>query len=85
MDNNQQFRCSGDCRNCHPQQRNYCASQHALSNMKVLDMLMGIVMDIKTKIEAMQDNEADIFAPHQEELEETAQEGDGAKKIDSPK
>ena len=83
-----QFKCSGNCLQCQPAQRAYCASQHAYSNMKVLDQMMGIVLgmqsDIKTlseKIEAMQNNEADIFIPSLEEKEEEkiAQEGDGAE------
>lgn len=83
-----QFRCSGNCLQCQPAQRAYCASQHAYSNMKVLDQMMGIVLgmqsDIKTlseKIEAMQNNEADIFIPSLEEKEEEkiAQEGVGAE------
>lgn len=68
----QKFQCSGNCLNCMPAQRTYCASQHALSNMKVLDTMMGIVMsmqgDIKSlseKIEALQNNEADIFDPNE--------------------
>ena len=75
-----QFKCSGNCLNCLPAQRAYCASQHAYSNMTVLDKIMNIVIsmqdDIKTlseKIEAIQNNEANIFDPN-----EKAQEGDGA-------
>ena len=80
---NQQFKCSGNCLNCLPAQRAYCASQHAYSNMKVLDAMMSVVlhmeMDIKAladKIEAMQNNEATIFDPNAEP-EPITQEGDG--------
>lgn len=88
-----QFKCSGNCLNCQPAQRAYCASQHAYSNMKVLDQMMGIVLgmqgEIKTiseKIEAIQNNEANIFDPNTETLmpkpisvsENIAQEGAGA-------
>ena len=73
------FKCSGNCLNCSPAQRTYCASQHAYSNMKVLDTMMGAILElkgevaeIKTKIEALQNNEAMLFIP------ETAQEGVGA-------
>lgn len=69
-ENQNQFKCTGNCMKCLPVQRAYCASQHAYSNMKVLDAMMGIVIDmqgdikaISEKIEAMQNNEAMIFAP----------------------
>ena len=78
------FACSGNCLNCSPQQRTYCASQHALSNMRVLDKVMetitemreqievmkGEVKEMTQKIEAMQNNEADIFDPNQEFIEQ---------------
>jgi len=80
--NQQQFKCSGNCLQCLPAQRAYCASQHAYSNMKVLDTMMGIVIELKDdlkmlsdKIDAIQNNEASIFDPN-------AQEGDGAKSIE---
>lgn len=76
----QQFRCSGDCMNCNPAQRQYCASQHAYSNMKVLDKMMevlgkiqedmtamqGTVKEMAAKIEAIQNNEATVFDPNGE-------------------
>ena len=78
----QNFKCTGNCLNCLPAQRAYCASQHAYSNMKVLDTMMGIVMgmqgrleEIDKKIEAIQNNEADIFDPT-----DTTQSGDGVGK-----
>lgn len=89
-----QFKCSGNCLQCLPAQRAYCASQHAYSNMKVLDTMMGIVIamqgDINTlseKIEAIQNSEASVFDPNSETLmpksvsvsENTAQSGDGAE------
>lgn len=78
------FACSGNCLNCNPQQRTYCASQHALSNMRVLDKVMetltsireeidvmkGEVKEMTQKIEAIQNNEADIFDPNQEFIEQ---------------
>ena len=88
-----QFKCSGNCLNCQPAQRAYCASQHAYSNMKVLDQMMGIVIsmqgdikEMKEKIEAIQNNEASVFDPNTETLmpkpisvsENIAQEGAGA-------
>ena len=86
----QNFKCTGNCLACLPAQRAYCASQHAYSNMKVLDSMMGTLLnmqgDIKSlseKIEGMQNNEASVFDPNTETLSETApripitQEGDG--------
>lgn len=91
MEQNQNFRCSGNCLNCLPAQRAYCASQHAYSNMKVLDQMMSVVLamqgDIKSlseKIEAIQNSEAAIFDPTNGTSEiptghEIAQSGDGAE------
>lgn len=80
------FRCTGNCLNCLPAQRAYCASQHAYSNMMVLDAMMKEVLLMKEdfkvlseKIEAIQNTEAEIFAPDTIMKEEKAQEGDGAK------
>ena len=93
MEQNQNFKCSGNCLNCLPAQRAYCASQHAYSNMKVLDSMMGIVIgmqgDIKNlaeKIEAIQNSEAHVFDPTESsvlggsavETSPIAQEGSGA-------
>ena len=76
-DNKQQFQCSGNCLNCLPAQRAYCASQHAYSNMKVLDKIMEMlgkvqedmtamqntVNDLAAKIDAIQSSEATVFNP----------------------
>ena len=89
MGEKQEFQCTGNCMRCIPAQRTYCASQHAYSNMKVLDNMMGIVVtmqgDIKAlseKIEAIQNSEANIFPTHEEKSEipniPIAQEGAGA-------
>ena len=74
------FKCSGNCLNCMPAQRAYCASQHAYSNMKVLDTMMGVVIaiqddlkEMREKIEAIQNNEAEIFDPS------IPQSGDGGE------
>ena len=84
----EQNKCTGNCLNCLPAQRGYCASQHAYSNMKVLDKVMETIIvlqesinTIGEKVDAMQTGEADVFNPN----EETAQEGDGAEVIDAPK
>lgn len=78
-----QFQCTGNCLLCQPAQRAYCASQHAYSNMKVLDTMMSAVLalqeDVKSiseKIEAMQSNEASIFDPHVEYEDEEIQENE---------
>lgn len=71
MADNQNFKCSGNCLDCSPAQRAYCASQHAYSNMKVLDAMMQEVLSMKQnvqalseKIEAIQSNEAKVFDPN---------------------
>ena len=80
-DKNQNFQCSGNCLNCLPAQRQYCASQHAYSNMKVLDKMMealgkmqedmtamqGTVKEMAAKIEAIQNSEATVFAPNSDD------------------
>lgn len=80
-ENNQTFRCTGNCLHCPPAQRAYCASQHAYSNMKVLDNVMGMlgkmqediaavqgaVSDVAAKMEAMQSGEASVFNPASDE------------------
>ena len=71
MEHNHNFKCSGNCLNCLPAQRTYCASQHSYSNMKVLDQMMGTVIsmqgdmkEMKEKLDAIQSNEASIFDPN---------------------
>lgn len=73
-----QFKCPGNCLQCLPAQRQYCASQHAYSNMKVLDKVMeallgmknqmdamqGAVGELSAKIEAIQNGEAAVFDPN---------------------
>lgn len=75
-----QFRCPGNCLQCLPAQRQYCASQHAYSNMLVLDKVMetltamqsqiaamqGTVQELSAKIEAIQNSEAAVFDPNAE-------------------
>lgn len=80
QNNQQQFKCPGNCLQCLPAQRQYCASQHAYSNMKVLDKIMetllgmknqidtmqGTVAELSAKIEAIQNGEASVFDPNGE-------------------
>ena len=64
-------KCTGNCMACTVFQRQYCASQLAYSNMRMLELLQQELTDISEKIEAIQNNEASLFDP-------TAQEGAGA-------
>ena len=80
QNNQPQFKCPGNCLQCLPAQRQYCASQHAYSNMKVLDKIMetllgmksqmdamqGTVGELSAKIEAIQNGEAAVFDPNGE-------------------
>jgi len=68
-----------------PAQRQYCASQHAYSNMIVLDKAMavltsmqgqienmqGTVKELAEKIEAIQNSEAEVFAPNSQVAEQS--------------
>lgn len=67
-DNKNQFKCSGNCLNCLPAQRTYCASQHAYSNMMVLDEVMKTLNELKTdigelsaQVEAMQNSDSAVY------------------------
>ena len=73
-----EFRCTGDCMKCHPNQRQYCAAQISYNTMRM-------VGEIKAKLDAIQGNEAMLFNPddvattsHQTE-QELAQSGEGAE------
>lgn len=70
MAENQGYRCSGDCLKCHPEQRQYCASQFTFNTMKMVEHLIadfnkmvGTAEEMKVKIEALQNNEALLFNP----------------------
>jgi hypothetical protein len=83
QNNQQQFKCPGNCLQCLPAQRQYCASQHAYSNMLVLDKVMetlttmqgqievmrGTVQELAAKIEAIQNSESTVFDPNGEVVE----------------
>ena len=79
-DKKNQFKCSGDCLNCrvNPNERKtqwqYCAAQFTYNSMRMIEALHGELKEIqgsfgelREKIEAIQNNEADVFAPTQEE------------------
>ena len=57
-----QFKCPGNCLQCLPAQRQYCASQHAYSNMKVLDKIMETLRGMKNQMDAMQGTVAELSA-----------------------
>ena len=69
-----QFKCSGDCLKCHPNQRAYCAAQFTYNSMRKIDAIGDTLEEIKAKLDAIQDNEAHIFDPTS-----IAQEGSGAE------
>jgi hypothetical protein len=90
-DNKNQFRCTGDCTQCIPVQRQYCAAQKGYDNQRLLmdlqeavSTLTETVGGLNVKLAAIQDNEAFVFNPEEKEKSEIpinpkAQEGDGAK------
>ena len=66
----QQTRCTGNCMACNQYQRGLCSSQLSYYNMKMLETMVQItaglqqnVKELGIKIEAMQNNEAMLFAP----------------------
>lgn len=67
----QQFRCTGDCINCNRAQREYCGAQKGYDNwllllemQKTLAAMSGTVEELKHKVAAIQDNEAMVFDPN---------------------
>ena len=104
--NQNQFKCSGDCLACrmNPNERRtqwqYCAAQfsyNALRTMQTMQetitLMSGEIKELKDKVDAIQNNEAMVFAPdndvsegcnggcngtNADTLEQIAQEGDGA-------
>ena len=58
-----QSKCTGNCMACTILQRQYCASQLAYSNMRMLEQMQNEITNIEKKIEAMQNNEATLFYP----------------------
>ena len=91
---NQVNKCTGDCLKCSPIQRQYCSSQMTFNTMRMLEGIQTSVAsmqvtinELKTKLEAIQGNEASLFDPSDsvsllEEddegiLVDISQEGDG--------
>ena len=62
-----QSKCTGNCMACTIFQRQYCASQLAYSNMRMLEQMQQQMMKMEEKIEALQNNEATLFYPTIEE------------------
>lgn len=74
----QEQHCSGNCKQCTLFQRQYCASQLALTNMRMLErmtqqmqMMQMHLDDIDKKVEAQQNGESSLIDP-------IAQKGSGA-------
>lgn len=70
--------CSGNCKQCTLFQRQYCASQLALTNMRMLERMVQQMQmmqlhldDIDKKVEALQNSESSLIDP-------IAQKGSGA-------
>ena len=92
-----QFKCSGDCLNCrmNPVERKtqwqYCAAQFTYNTMRMIEAMQGSLSSLSgtVEVEAIQNNEANVFDPTKEgdemlkspseELKSPiAQSGDGA-------
>lgn len=86
----QQFRCTGDCINCNRAQREYCGAQKGYDNhqlllemQKSLVAMSGTVDELKHKIAAIQDSESMVFDPNEDvdvatqQHTDQSQEGDG--------
>ena len=65
-----QFKCTGNCIKCHPNQRQYCTTQFTYNSMrmiedvqKALESMNATIAELQQKIDAIQGNEASIFDP----------------------
>lgn len=99
----QQFKCLGDCLNCRAvndrkQQWWYCAAQFSYNASQMmrkmqesLDAMSNELEDMKKKISAIQDAEAEVYSPSEPQenddydplgdgVQPIAQEGAGAEK-----
>ena len=72
----QQFKCSGDCLNCRMNsverktQWQYCSAQFTYNTMRMMESMQlsltamqGSVNELAAKIEAIQNSEANVFDP----------------------
>lgn len=80
------FKCSGDCMNCHPSQRAYCASQFTYNTMRMVEnmqqtilTMQGSMEDMNVKIEALQEEKVEVFDPTKKGKTTITQDGDGVK------
>lgn len=57
--------CNGNCMGCAMLQRQFCASQLAYNNMKMLESLMQEINSLKEKVSELQkeNNESILFNP----------------------
>ena len=67
----QQFVCTGDCLNCFPNQRQYCAAQKGYDNQRLLlemretmTAMAATIEALKSKISEAEKAEAQVFAPN---------------------
>ena len=58
-----QSKCTGNCMSCTILQRQYCASQLAYSNMRMLEQVQKTMAIMQEKIDALQNNEALLIDP----------------------
>lgn len=78
-----QSRCTGNCMACTIYQRQYCASQLAYSNMKMLEQMQKTMVSMQEKIEALQNSEAMLIDPMEDAVDDAqhaagiTQSGDG--------
>ena len=80
MEQNQKqdvLKCSGDCLKCKQIQWQYCASQFTYRSMRMMEAMQsslsamqGTIDELRTKIDAIQNNEAGVFDPTANETEE---------------
>ena len=66
----QTSQCTGNCMGCTIMQRQYCASQIAYNNMRMMEdvfadieKMMTSIGELKAKIEAIQNNEGTLINP----------------------
>ena len=91
-----QFKCNGDCLNCRENinerktQWQYCAVQFTYNSMRMIEVLgkelnamKGVTEQLQEKIEAIQNNEASVLNPTEDETvianKHTALSGEGAE------
>ena len=68
----QQFVCTGNCLNCHTNQRQYCAAQKGYDNLRLLlemresmTAMAAVIEELKATISEMRNADAQVFAPSQ--------------------